>query len=392
MSETQSPPGLGIPPSPHTVNVSIIDTTATIRGVSPPLFVSPPIPGHEALAVPVFSFLVQHPGLNRAVLFDLGIRKDWQNLSPPLLAHIKSLGWTLHVDKDVHQILEEGGVDTSTIEAIVWSHHHFDHVGNPNAFPPSTALIVGPGFGTMLPGYPTNPESTILESDLANRRVIELDFDSGKPGSSACPRVAIGRFRALDYFGDGSFYFLDTPGHTVGHISALARVTASPPSFILLAGDAIRHPGELRPSRYLPLPTDIIPDPFAPDPHPLESHYGCPGDVFDALFAGRGRPVSGPVYAPAVQSPFLHDVDEVLRTIEKLQEADAHCNVFVAAAHDETLLDHVAFFPQGTLNAFVARGWVKRVRWRFLKDFAVAVGRMDHGLGKRAWGREAIET
>jgi glyoxylase-like metal-dependent hydrolase (beta-lactamase superfamily II) len=388
----QTVPDLSIPPSPHTVDVSIIDTTATIRGIPAHLFLSPPIKGYDWLAAPVFSFLIQHPDLKRSIIFDLGIRKDLQTLSPQVLAQIKAFGTTLHVKKDVSEILGDAGVDVNTIEAIIWSHHHFDHTGNPNTFPSTTSLIVGPGFKTMLPGYPTNPASAILESDLANRQLIELDFESGECGTHSFNPLIIGRFRALDYFGDGSFYLLDTPGHTVGHIGALARATTSPPSFILLAGDAIHHPGEIRPSKYLPLPTDILPDPFAPDPHPLESHYGCPGAVFESLFAARGRPVCGPVYeAPRAEKgeeSFNHDVDELLETVEKLQEADAHDNVFVAAAHDEALLDHVVFFPDGKMNEFAAKRWVKRVRWRFLRDFAGAVGRLDHEVGRRHWGHE----
>ncbi|KAK4150427.1 beta-lactamase-like protein [Chaetomidium leptoderma] len=394
MAETAArsvpPPDLDIPPSPHTVDVSIIDTTATIRGISAHLFLSPPIKGYDWMAAPVFSFLVRHPGLNRSIIFDLGIRKDWQNLSPQVLSQIQSQGWKLNVEKDVREILDDAGVDANHIEAIIWSHHHFDHVGDPSTFPPSTSLIVGPGFKSMMPGYPANPDSTILESSLANRQLIELDFESGESGSKTFEPLTIGRFRALDYFGDGSFYLVDSPGHTIGHISALARVTASPASFILLTGDAIHHPGEIRPSKHLPLPENIIPDPFAPDPHPLESHYGCPAAVFDSLFAGRGRPACGPVYEPAragnsVES-FHDDVDEVLRTTGKLQEVDAHDNVFVAAAHDEALLDHVVFFPEGTMNAFAAKRWVKRVRWRFLRDFGGAVDKVDHELGRRRWG------
>ncbi len=304
------------------------------------------------------------------------------------MSQIKALGWKLHVEKDVGEILDQAGVDTNSIEAIIWSHHHFDHVGDPTTFPHKTSLIVGPGFKTMLPGHPTNPDSHILESDLADRQLIELDFGS----DSTYKPLTIGRFRALDYFGDGSFYLLDSPGHTVGHISALARVTSNPASFILLTGDAIHHPGEIRPSKFLPLPQNIIPDPFAPDPHPLQSHYGCPGAVFDSLFADRGRPSCGPVYEPAradkMEETFHHDVDEAMRTVEKLQEADAHDNVFVAAAHDETLLDHVEFFPHGHMNVFAERKWVERVRWRFLKDFAAAVGKRDHGVGRRDWGPE----
>lgn len=48
----------------------------------------------------------------------------------------------------------------------VHSHGHIDHVGNPATFPSSTSLIVGPGFkAAHLPGYPTNPQSQILETD-----------------------------------------------------------------------------------------------------------------------------------------------------------------------------------------------------------------------------------
>jgi glyoxylase-like metal-dependent hydrolase (beta-lactamase superfamily II) len=372
--------------------VSIIDTTGIIRGVPSELVLSPHIKGYDWLAVPVFSFLVQHPSLDRSLIFDLGIRKDWRNLSPVVLSQLKSLGWTVHVEKDVSEILGGAGVDPNKVEAIIWSHHHFDHTGNPNTFPPSTSLIVGPGLKSLLPGYPTNASSHILESDLANRQLIELDFESGDSGGRSFQPLRIGRFRALDYFGDGSFFLLDSPGHTIGHISALARVTSSPASFVLLAGDAIHHPGEIRPSKYLPLPKDLIPDPFAPDPHPLDSHYGCPGAVFDSLFAERGRPACGPIYEPARgekdEDSFHHDVDEVVRTIEKLQEADAHDNVFVAAAHDEALLDHVVFFPDGKMNAFVEKHWLKRVRWRFLRDFADAVGKQDHEFGRRHWGRE----
>ncbi|KAK4245127.1 beta-lactamase-like protein [Corynascus novoguineensis] len=397
-------PDLGIPPSVSTVDVSIIDTTASVRGVPANLLLAPPVEGYDWLAVPVFSFLIHHPTLKRSVIFDLGIRKDWHNLSPSVVSRIKRLGWTVNVEKDVSEILTAGGVDVKTVEAIIWSHHHFDHTGNPNTFPSSTSLIVGPGFkATMLPGYPANPDSPVLESDFANRQLIELDFSPASASGTQSPGggtprfapLSIGRFRALDYFNDGSFYLLDTPGHATGHISALARQE----SFILLTGDAIHHLGEIRPSRYLPLPENVVPDPFAPDPHPLESHYGCPGAVFARpLLAGRGRPPCGPIYEPARvgrvgnDEKWNEDVDALLDTVSKLQEADAHDNVFVAAAHDETLLDHVVFFPEGTMNEFAHKRWVTRVRWRFLRDFAAAVGKLDHEFGRRYWGPEKSEA
>ncbi|EGS20279.1 uncharacterized protein CTHT_0040180 [Thermochaetoides thermophila DSM 1495] len=381
-----APPDLGIPPSPHTVDVSIIDTGATIRGAPVRLFLTPPIEGHDYLAAPIYSFLIQHRTLDRTLVFDLGIRKDWKNLSPPLISLLNALGWTLRTKKDVREILDAGGIDTKRIEAVIWSHTHFDHTGDPSRFEPSTALIIG---GKLPKGYPADPTSPILETDYTGRELIELDFATGNNGRYK--PLQIGRFRALDYFADGSFYLIETPGHTAGHISALARVTPDPdPSFIFLAGDLFHHPGEIRPSRYLPIPSDIRPDPFAPDPHPVDCHYGCPGAIFDELQAQRGRSSVDTFYEPArmTGAESIHeDVDELLRTVNKLQDADAHKNVLVAAAHDESLAEVVEFFPKGKLNDFAQRGSVSRLRWRFLRDFAKAVGKMTHLLGpRREWG------
>lgn len=45
------------------------------------------------------------------------------------------------------------------------SHSHFDHHGDPNTFPDSTDLIVGPGFkANFVPSYPTKPDSGVDEN------------------------------------------------------------------------------------------------------------------------------------------------------------------------------------------------------------------------------------
>jgi len=61
-------------------------------------------------------------------------------------------------------------------------------------------------------------------------------------------------------------------------------------------------------------------------------------------------------------------VDEAERTLLKVQEADAKEEVLVIMAHDNSALDVVDFFPKYA-NDFVEKGWVKALRWRFLKDF-----------------------
>jgi glyoxylase-like metal-dependent hydrolase (beta-lactamase superfamily II) len=247
------PPDLYIPDSSSTVHVSVIDTTTTIKGIDTWKFMSPSIPGHDYLAAPAFAFLIQHPTLDRSLVFDLGVRKDWWNCSPFLRDRFRDSAYTINVEKSVREILNNGGIDTAKLEAVVWSHWHFDHTGDPSEFEKSTALIVGPGFKkNVLPGYPTNPHSSVSESDYEGRELIELQMGSD---------LKIGEMEAVDYFGDGSLYFLNSPGHAHGHICALARVTAQPASFILMGGDAYHHAGELRPSPYLPLPGEIRPHP-----------------------------------------------------------------------------------------------------------------------------------
>jgi hypothetical protein len=146
-------------------------------------FMAPPIPGMETLlSNPSFSFLIEHAS-GRRLVFDLGIRKDYQNYAPKIAEYIPTTKYNIEAPKNVIDILKEGGIEVQEIEAIIWryislfdclspslliltSHWHWDHIGDPSTFPPTTDLIVGPGFKeAMLPGAPANPESPIRESD-----------------------------------------------------------------------------------------------------------------------------------------------------------------------------------------------------------------------------------
>ncbi|KAJ9165819.1 Metallo-hydrolase/oxidoreductase [Coniochaeta hoffmannii] len=352
------PPDLKIPHSTATVEVSIIHTTATIAGLHAWKFMSPSIPGHDYLDVPCFCFLVHNPAQNRTVVFDLGIRKHWWNLSPKLTESFAKINMKLHVDKGVREILDEHGVNTSAIEAVIWSHPHFDHTGDPSTFDSSTALVVGPGFNeSQLPGAAENPYTAVLESDYAGRELREVSFDGS---------AKIGRLSAMDYFGDGSFYLLASPGHTPDHMCGFARVTSNPDSFILMGGDAAHHCGEIRPSPYMPLPDSISPHPFTDSASEI-----CPGAMFASLLPkGDKKPFYEPARLETGQAHY--DVDETIRTMEKIQEADIAENVLVALAHDKSLLGVVDFFPKQA-NDFMKKGWNLQTRWRFLKDFATAV-------------------
>lgn len=354
-----APPDLKIPSSSTTVKVRIIDTTTSIDGIKLGPFVQPEIKGHEVLKCPAFSFLIEHAS-GRKLLFDLGVRKDYENMAPRIVDRMKNGGWKVTVKQGVREQLEANGVEGKDIEAIIWSHWHWDHQGAPSTFEKHTALIVGPGFkDNFTPGYPTNKDAPVLESDYEGRELREIAFDQG---------IKIGRFDAFDYFGDGSFYLVDSPGHAIGHICGLARTTTSPNSFIFMGGDACHHGGEFRPSPYRQIPSSISPNPLD-----LKSKQPCPGSLFEDLY--RDGDNSKPFYAIARLPDgkgVAHDVDEAEATIDKIIEADAQDEVLVVMAHDDSLLPVLDFFPKYA-NDFKQKGWAEEGRWLFLKDFAKAI-------------------
>lgn len=81
------------------------------------------------------------------------------------------------------------------------SHGHFDHM---QKFPSSVDLGVGRGIKDAdMPGRPKR-EVPLREADFAGRSVREISSDESD--------LKIRDSRAVNFFGDGSFYLVDAPG------------------------------------------------------------------------------------------------------------------------------------------------------------------------------------
>lgn len=328
------------------------------------MILEPEILGHDLLKCPAYSFLIEHPS-GRKLLYDLGTRKDWQNLPPFVLGLFKQHDLTIKVEKNVAEILQDNGVRVAdgAIEALIWSHWHYDHIGDPSTFPSSTALIVGPGFkSTFLPGYPTGKESAILQSDYEARELRELEFEPSQ--------ARIGGLECFDYFGDGSFYVLNAPGHAVGHLCGLARVTlggshnSDKDTFIFMGGDACHHGGEFRPTTYLPLPRSVS----------LGGQAGgvlslCPGSWLQEIH--RDKKPNEPYYR--VRKGFSYNDEDCEQTITNMTGFDAADNVLVVIAHDPSLLDNDFPMYPAVANNWRQADFAKKLRWCFVKDFQQAV-------------------
>jgi len=153
-----------IPPG-AVAKVSIIDSTFRISGANATTFVTPKLEGFNEMPImPAWSFLVES-STGTKVVFDLAVPPDaYNSYAPAVVQQLKDFGWDFRAEKHVADILKEGGVDLTEVESIIWSHYHFDHIGDISTFPLTTELVVGPGFSdTYLPAYPTNPNSTLLE-------------------------------------------------------------------------------------------------------------------------------------------------------------------------------------------------------------------------------------
>lgn len=352
-------------------------------------FIQPDYTGHNTLNGPSFSFLIEPlSSSSKPILFDLGIRKDWKLL--PSATKFQNLHWEISVEKDVAEILRENenkpkniDIDGGDIASIIWSHHHWDHVGNAATFPSSTEIIVGPGFiNAHLPGYPINPHSTLLESDFFDskdktkrRNIREVNIQTLGKG------FQIGRFYAWDFFGNGSFYLLDTPGHAIGHICGLARTTSDPDSFVFMGGDAAHHGGEFRPTRYLPLPRELGP----PSPLPRKQPV-CPGELLRGIHPYEKA--NQPFYY--VTESFAQDKKLADWTIEGLGELDAQENILMLMAHDDAIVDpgQLDFYPR-SLNDWYRKGVKEKIKWLFLADFDEALAAKEKGGEPFKWVKDS---
>ncbi|KAB5545835.1 beta-lactamase-like protein [Coniochaeta sp. 2T2.1] len=349
-----------VPPG-ATAQVSIIDTSLRLSNVAVDYLMAPPVAGFDKFVnCPTWSFLIQSSAGQKA-LFDLGVPPDIHTFSPAIVEHLQKSEWSIEVKQHVADILKDNGMDFSEIGSIIWSHWHWDHIGDPSTFPGTTEIVVGPGFkDAFLPAYPTNPDSMLRESYFEGRNLREIDF------SQQQPRLKAGSLQAFDFFGDGSFYLLNTPGHAIGHLAGLARTTTNPDTFIFMGGDLCHHAGEIRPSPYLSIPDKVD----FPLPDVLRALITtCPGGaLFRDLNVKRGRGPDQPFFEPVIG----HDIPLAIETIKKAQEADARDDVFFIFAHDAYIMGIVDLFPLRA-NEWSEKGWAKHVLWSFLGDLTPAV-------------------
>lgn len=212
----------------------------------PERFFVDPADQDAALTVPSMSFLITHPGpsapyliKNRnssekqmRILFDLGLRANKDAYMPEQQAHLDSRT-PFKLGPSIASALSAGRLTHADIDAVIFSHVHYDHHGDPADFPDSSFVVGHGALDVLKHGLGGIASHQHFDPDLLpTSRTLELP-----PANTSPPWRPLGPFPdALDLFGDASAFLIDAPGHLPGHVNLLCRL--GPARWVYLAGDA----------------------------------------------------------------------------------------------------------------------------------------------------------
>jgi len=123
----------------------------------------------------------------------------------------------------------------------MYSHAHFDHCRPFSSLFPRATGHFGPGTSAFCsPGHLSSPacqwDGHFFDPSPSRRTEPLEEFDG--------PWVPFGPFeKAMDFFGDGSLWFIQAPGHLPGNLCAAARVESG--EWVVLGGDCCHSRGLL---------------------------------------------------------------------------------------------------------------------------------------------------
>ncbi|WWC91213.1 uncharacterized protein L201_006155 [Kwoniella dendrophila CBS 6074] len=293
--------------------------------------------GEEKSQIPCHSMLIEKG--DEALLSDLGLREDVENFTPFLHNTLLKVFGTASAPHPIAQ-LKESGYKLDRLKAVIISHKHFDH-----SILAYTFIVIILGLGSLKsigPGYPKDPNGQWETSWLEKYKFIELPkVETAGAWSGDIAEVSaekekkwerLGCFEhAVDWFGDGSFWLIDAPGHCCGHIMALCRVTTQPDTYVLLAGDAAHHQ-----TMYLPVPTS-------------EGDFRSPKPVIN----GKVQFAEDPIKATFV--------------VGQLTRMTQEDNVMVILAHEKEVKDVVDYHPND-IAKWKEMGWKEQKERKVTED------------------------
>jgi N-acyl homoserine lactone hydrolase len=176
----------------------------------------------------VYAHLIRHPDLGD-VLVDAGLDESFAhdpygNVTRPSRWIIDAMMHAPYTQTPGTDVMAQLARLDSRPRAVFFTHLHLDHTaGIPalSAAIPTLGLVTGPHEADDFSGW------FGFGHVRSDQRWTELDFTDAPDMAPLGP--------AIDVFGDGSFWAISTPGHSVGHVSFVVNDVDGP---VLLTGDA----------------------------------------------------------------------------------------------------------------------------------------------------------
>jgi N-acyl homoserine lactone hydrolase len=167
-------------------------------------------------------YLVVHP--KGTLMWDVGLIPDSEFKGNKPVIHSDG-SETISSPKPLLPQLAALGYRPENINYVAFSHYHFDHTANANAFAGSTWLVHPAERDAM---FTASPEHQSTYNRLRNSKTVLLpDTD-------------------YDVFGDGTVIIKSTPGHTPGHQVLALKLPRTGP--VLIAGDLWHYAAERKAS------------------------------------------------------------------------------------------------------------------------------------------------
>jgi len=176
----------------------------------------------------VFAHLIRHPRFGD-VLVDSGLddtfaHDPYGNVSRPSRWIIDTFLHAPYTQEPGTDVMAQLARLDAHPRSVFFTHLHMDHTaGIPalSAAEPSLSLVTGPHEADDFSGW------FGFGHVRSDERWTELDFEGARDMAPLGP--------AIDVFGDGSFWAVSTPGHSIGHVSFVVNAIDGP---VLLTGDA----------------------------------------------------------------------------------------------------------------------------------------------------------
>jgi len=185
--------------------------------------------GGQRIDTPVPAFLVEHPAAG-LILVDTGLHPSVA--VDPKQNFGRMNAWALKPDMTQEQAisfrLRAMGIEPSAVRTILMTHLHVDHASAMSEFPAATFLFSAAEWTAASEGGPRDGYIQRQYDHAFDYRTV--DFEGGSYVDSF---ATFGR--AIDVFGDGSVRCVYTPGHSLGHMSVVLRLSGRE---ALLCGDA----------------------------------------------------------------------------------------------------------------------------------------------------------